>query len=119
MCNNRDFVKITTAELSGGYLVLTPQVNTEKTYYSGERFAFIICTALPTSITISPVVINLNGENIALQDKLGNTLQSDQIKSRQVYVGVWGTLNGGHIKLCSCVNRSQSAPASITPGSEG
>ena len=119
MYQSKDFVKITSATVTGGSLVLTPEVNIEKTYCSGQRFVFIICTTLPVSTTISPVVISLNGVNIPLQDKLGNVLQSDQIKARQVYVGVWGTLNGGHIKLCSCTNRSQTAPESVTPGSEG
>lgn len=119
MYQNKELIKITTAAVTGGSLVLTPEVNTEKTYCQGQRFAFVICTTLPVSTTISPVVINLNGVNIPLQDKLGNLLQSDQIKARQVYVGVWGTLNGGHIKLCTCTRNSQAAPTTITPGSEG
>ena len=119
MYQTRNFIKITSATLAGGNLVLTPELSAAKTYYNGERIVFVICTSLPVSTTISPVVIDFNGTNIPVQDKLGNTLQSDQIKARQTYVGVWGTLNNGHIKLCSCTNRSQVAPASITPGSEG
>lgn len=119
MYQTRNFIKITSASLAGGYLVLTPELSAAKTYYNGERIVFVICTSLPTSITISPVAIDVNGVNIPLQDKLGNTLQSDQIKSRQTYVGVWGTSNNGHIKLCTCTNRSQATPASITPESEG
>lgn len=116
-CN--EFIKITSASITGGYLVLEPDSNTLKTYNSGSRIIFIICADLPVSTTISPVAISFNGENIPLQDRLGDALQSDQINSKQTYVGVWGTSGTGHIKLCTYTNRSQANPASVTPGSEG
>ena len=114
----RQFIKVTEAAVSGGTLVLATNV-TGKTYENGERIVFCICTTIPASATIVPVEITINGVNIPILDNLGNTLQSDQIRSRQPYVAVWGTLGDGHLKLCTCTRRSQAAPAEITPESEG
>lgn len=114
----RQFIKVTEATITGGVLVLSTNV-TGKTYENGERIVFCICTTIPASTTIVPVEITINGENVALQDAFGNLLQSDQIKSRQPYVAVWGTYGAGHLKLCSCTKRSQATPATITPESEG
>ena len=118
MYQQRRFIKVTSAAITGGTLVLSTDVTTEKTYENGERIVFCICTALPASTAIVPVVIEINGVNIPLQDFLGNELQSDQIKSRQMYAGVWGTLTPAHIQLCTCTRRSQATPVSITPESE-
>lgn len=109
-------VKVTSAAITGGTLVLTSDVTTQKTYSNGERIAFCICTSLPASTTVVPVEIIINGQNIPLQDCLGNVLQSDQIRSRQMYFGVWGTLTPVHIKLCTCTRKSQ-ATSTVTPES--
>lgn len=118
MCQQRPFLKVTSAAVTGGTLVLSTDITTAKTYSNGERIAFCICTTLPASTTISPVELEINGTNIPMLDVFGNTLQSDQIKSRHMYVGVWGALGTGHIRLCTCTGRSQAAHSSTTIESE-
>lgn len=113
MCNKR-YIRVTSAEITGGTLVLTTGL-TNKVIRNGGRNIICICTDIPTSTTIVPVEIVINGENIPMQDVLGNTLQSDQIGSRCAYPGVWGT-NPIHFKLCACAPRSQATPRTTVPG---
>lgn len=110
----KHFIKITSATITDGNLVLNTDL-TNKTYQNGQRIVFCICSALPASATIVPVVFGINGTTVPMLDINGNTLQSDQITSCHPYAAVWGTLDDGHIKLCSCTKRSQAAPAEITP----
>ena len=115
-CQERQFIKVTSVTISDGTMVLNTGV-TGKTLINGERNVFCICSSIPASTTVVPVYININGTNYAIQDWLGNALQSDQIKCRQAYVGMWGTLSPIHFKLCTCTKRSQAAPSSVS--SEG
>lgn len=69
---------------------------------------------LPSSTSILPVALQINGINITLLDNLGNTLQSDQIKCVKCLPGTWGT-NTLHFKICAPRPRSQATPMSIIP----
>lgn len=108
------YIRVTSAEITEGTLVLTTGL-TNRTIRNGNRNVICICTDIPTSTTVVPVEIVINDTNIPMQDVLGNTLQSDQIKSRCAFPGVWGT-NPLHFKLCSCTNRSQATARTATPG---
>lgn len=112
MCNK--YIRVSSAEITGGTLVLSTGL-TNKEIRNGNRSVICICTDIPSSATIVPVEIVINGTNIPMQDVLGNTLQSDQISSRCAFPGVWGT-NPLHFKLCSCVNRSQATSRTVVPG---
>lgn len=112
-CKNR-IIKITSAEIVTGTLLLQTGL-TEKTIRNGGRSTICICTDLPTSTTVIPVEIVINGTNIPMQDVLGNTLQSDQITSRCAFPGVWGT-QPLHFKLCNCLKRSLATAQELKPG---
>ena len=114
-CQQRQFIKVTSITISGGTMVLNTGI-TGKTFFNGEKSVICICATIPASTAVVPVEININGTNIAMQDCLGNVLQSDQIKCRHPYVGVWGTLTPTHFKLCTQTERSQAAACSVTPG---
>ena len=113
MNEKRKFIQVTAAEVTGGELVLTTGL-TNRTIYNGERNVLCIATEIPASATVVPVVVEINGVNIPLQDVLGNTLQSDQIQSRCAFPGIWGTLPL-HFKLCSCVRKSQASERQVVP----
>lgn len=115
MCNcNKQYIRVTSAEITGGTLVLATGL-TNKVIRNGSKNIICVCVDIPSSTTIVPVEIVINDTNIPLQDVLGNTLQSDQIGSRCCYVGVWGT-NPLHFKLCACTSRSQATARTVTPG---
>ena len=108
----RKIIKITSAAATATELNLTANITT-KTVCNGERDAFCICTTLPTLTSIVPVNLVIGTTSIPLLDSFGNTLQSDQISSRTLYVGVWGT-NDLHFRLFTCVPRSQSTALNET-----
>lgn len=108
----RKIIKITSAAITGGTLVLTANVTT-KTVCNGERDAFCICTTLPTSTSVVPVEIQIGATTIPLLDSFGNTMYSDQITCRTPYVGVWGT-NALHFRIFTCIPRSQATAAKTT-----
>ena len=110
----RQLIKVTSVEITGGTMILNTGI-TGKSICNGEKNVICICTTIPASTTVVPVVLSINGVNIAMQDHLGNVLQSDQIKCRQAYAGVWGTLAPVHFKFCTCTPRSQAAPISVIP----
>ena len=114
-CQQRQFIKVTSVEITGGTMVLNTGI-TGKTIFNGEKSVICICSTIPASTTVVPVVININGTNIAMQDCLGNVLQSDQIECRHPYVGIWGTLAPIHFKLCTSTDRSQATATSVIPG---
>jgi hypothetical protein len=113
MCE-RNCIKVVSAEIVTGTLVLTTNL-TNKIIRNGKRNVICICTDLPSSASVVPVEITINGVNIPMQDVLGNTLQSDQLASRCAFPGIWGT-NPLHFKLCSCTDRSQATARTVTPG---
>ena len=117
-CQQRQCIKVTSVTISGGTMILNTGI-TGRTICNGEKNVVCICAPIPASTTVVPVVLNINGVNIAMQDYLGNVLQSDQIRCRQAYVGVWGTLEPIHFKLCTCTKRSQAAALSVTPATAG
>lgn len=104
--------KITSVTASGTELTLNIS-SSSITVKNGERACFIICTTLPVSTTVLPVVFNIGGTNVPLYDLLGNTLYSDQLCTGVLIPGVWGT-NPNHFKLCSCVNGRSQATACTT-----
>jgi hypothetical protein len=108
----RKIIKITAATITEGNLVLTANV-TSKTVCNGERDVFCICTTLPVSTTITPVVLAIGATQVPLLDPIGNTLYSDQIKTRTPYFGTWGT-NETHFRLFTCVQSSQATEAQVT-----
>ena len=114
MCNKNKNIKITSATITGGTLLLSTGL-TGKTIRNGGRSNLCICTDLPVSTTVVPVEIVINDTNIPMQDVLGNTLQSDQITSRCAFPGVWGT-QPLHFKLCNCLRRSVATAEETVPG---
>jgi hypothetical protein len=108
----KKMIKITSASITGQNLTLTANVTT-KTVNNGERDAFCICTSLPVSSTVVPVVMLIGETSVPLLDSFGNTLYSDQITCRTPYVGVWGT-NVTHFRLFTCLPRSQTTASEIT-----
>lgn len=112
MCNK--YIRVTEANIVTGTLVLSTGL-TNKEIRNGNRSIICICTDIPSSATIVPVEITINGTNIPMQDVLGNTLQSDQISSKCGFPGVWGT-NPLHFKLCSCKDKSQATARTVVPG---
>lgn len=108
----RKIIKVTSVAATETALNLTANITT-KTVCNGEKDAFCICTTIPTLTTILPVNLLIGATSVPLLDAFGNTLQSDQIASRTLYVGVWGT-NDLHFRLFTCVPRSQSTESSTT-----
>lgn len=108
----RCLIKITSATINAEGLILTTNL-TEKTIYNGYVDAFCICTDLPVSTSVVPVFLSIAGTEIPVYDIVGNTLQSDQIKCRTIYSGVWGT-NPNHFRLIVCTPRSQATNKSFT-----
>lgn len=108
----RKIIKITSAAITDGELVLTANVTT-KTVCNGEKDAFCVCTTLPVSTTVVPVTLQIGDTSIPLLDSFGNTLYSDQITCRTPYIGTWGT-NALHFRICTCVPRSQATEATTT-----
>lgn len=107
----RKIIKLTAANITTDGLVLNANITT-KTVYNGERDAFCICVNLPTTATVLPVFISIGSTTVPLLDAFGNTLYSDQIKCRTLYVGVWGT-NELHFRLFTCTPRSQTTATQV------
>lgn len=88
--------------------------------YTQEEYKLITCLSFPTITTLLPVALSINGNIIPVLDSSGNTLMSDQIKSRRCYRMSFGS-NPSHFILKQCVPASQAAPTSVsvlTPESE-
>ena len=96
------------------FLLETTITNT--TIYNGQRIRFCIQADIPSTTTVVPVFIVVNGVNIPLMDALGNTLQSDQIRNCLCYTAVFGT-EPLHLKLCSVTYKSQATATSVVPDS--
>ena len=107
----KNIIKVTSASVTADSLSLTTDL-TSKTIYNGCIDTFCICTELPVSTSIVPVSLVRAGTSIPLYDKFGNELQSDQLKCKTVYSGVWGT-NPNHFSLITCTPRSQATNQSV------
>lgn len=81
--------------------------------YTQEEYKLITCLSFPTITTLLPVALSINGKIIPVQDSSGNTLMSDQIKSRRCYRMNFGS-NPSHFILKQCVSTSQAAPTSVS-----
>lgn len=90
---------------------------TNATIYNGQKIRFCIHADIPATTTVVPVSITINETNIPLQDALGNTLFSDQIKNCYCYTAVFGT-EPIHLKLCTLTCKSQATASSVVPGAE-
>lgn len=80
--------------------------------YTEEQYKLLTCLSFPTITTLLPVALSINGNIIPVHDQMGNTLMSDQIKSRRCYKMCFGS-NPSHFILRSCTPTSQAAPSSV------
>ena len=74
--------------------------------------AFCIGVDLPVTTSVVPVFLSIGGTEVPVQDMIGNTLQSDQIKCKTLYTGVWDT-NPTHFRLVVCTLRSQATNKTV------
>ena len=80
---------------------------------NNEMFHLITCLAFPTLTTVLPVYITINGTDIPVMTKNGNTLMSDQIRSRHKYCLKYGT-NPSHFITEQCLPLSQATASATT-----
>lgn len=104
-------MKIRSATINAEGLILDTGI-TSKTIRNGCLDAFCIGVDLPVTTSVVPVFLQIGNTEVPVQDMIGNTLQSDQIKCRTLYRGVWGT-NPTHFRLVICTPRSQATNKTI------
>lgn len=88
--------------------------------FNGQRFRLITCLAFPAVTTLVPVYIEINGTSYPVLDENGNTLMSDQVRSRRCYNLLFGT-NPVHfiLKQCSCPSQATPSVVAITTTTGG
>lgn len=89
---------------------------------NGKCYKLITCASLPSITLIVPVLVEFNGSFIPLLDCLGNSVMSDQIRSRRCYHVEYGN-NNPHLILrqpiCeSAFESGSTAPAAMDAQSE-
>lgn len=82
VCKN--LVSVISATITAGKLVLNIPAGT---YQNNQEVCLLISQALPVSNTPIPVVITIGGTatQYPFINKCGNSVYSDQIRSRQIY----------------------------------
>ena len=73
----------------------------------------VTCVDLPTLTTVLPVFITINGNDIPVFSRNGNTLMSDQIASKRSYTLKYGT-TPTHFIVTQCLQTSQATAASTS-----
>lgn len=106
-------IKIGSVTSSATSLLLDTDI-TNATIYNGQKVRFCIHATMPATTTVVPVYITINETDIPLQDALGNTLYSDQVRPCYCYSAVFGT-EPIHLKLCTLTNKSQATACSVIP----
>ena len=85
------------------------------TLTNGCLYDLIVCQRKPSVATVSPVLIQVNGVNYPLLDRIGNPVMSDQITCRTRYRMFYGS-NTPHFLTINCLRCSQLyAPTTTTP----
>lgn len=79
---------------------------------NGQKFCLITCLSFPSVTTLVPVQIEINGNTYPVLDYLGNTLMSDQIRSRRCYKLTFGTYQS-HFIVKQCLPPSQATPSCV------
>lgn len=113
LCNNviRSTGFGTTAEnlviLSTGTFGLT----------NGEAYDLIVCQRKPSMATVLPVVIQVNGVNYPLLNRIGNPVMSDQITCRTRYRMYYGE-STPHFLTINCLPATQNYAGTVAGGEE-
>ena len=85
------------------------------TLTNGCMYDLIVCQRKPSLATVSPVLVQVNGVNYPLLDRIGNPVMSDQITCRTRYRMFFGS-NTPHFLTINCLKCSQLyAPTTTTP----
>lgn len=118
-CNN--ILKVTgISSTSTDLAILTSGTHT---LTNGCMYDLIVCTKVPSMTTVLPVVIQVNGVNYPLLDRIGNTVMSDQIKCRTRYRMFYGATSPHFLTiscLCPTVNyATMAATTTDTSTTEG
>lgn len=79
---------------------------------NGEPVECITCLSFPATSTLLPVYIQIGTTTYPVYDRLGNTLMTDQIRSRRRYRLLFGTENP-HFIVNQCLNASQASASSV------
>ena len=74
---------------------------------NGRMFNLIVCKRKPSMTTVLPVVVQVNGVNYPLLDRIGNPVMSDQIQCRTQYRIFYGQTNP-HFLTTNCLRQSQN-----------
>lgn len=106
-------IRIGSVTSSATSLLLDTSI-TNATIYNGQKVRFCIHADFPATTTVVPVFITINETDIPLQDALGNTLYSDQIRNCYCYTAAFGT-EPIHLKLCTLTCKSQAVASSVIP----
>lgn len=77
------------------------------TLINGEAFDLIICQRKPSMSTILPVVVQVNGVNYPLLNRIGNPVMSDQLTSRTRYRIFYGEITP-HFLTVNCLRSTQN-----------
>lgn len=96
MCNCCEIInKVTTITASTTELVLgfTPDLGA----VNEQKFNFVVCTAIPSTPTPVPVQLTLNGNPVPLWNKYGNPVYSNELRTRKVYRGYYGSEGTAHV----------------------
>jgi hypothetical protein len=86
---------------------------------NGKRYVLVLNKNLPSMTTIIPVYLEVNGTYYPMQDRLGNNLMSDQLRSFPRNVASCGCVssgvarivygsNTGHFKVLVCLPTSSA-----------
>lgn len=117
-CNN--VLKVTSISTTATNLVIGVTGSVGVT--NGCMYDLIVCTKMPSMTTVLPVVIQVNGVNYPLLDRIGNTVMSDQIKCRTRYRMFYGATSPHFLTiscLCPTVNYATMASTPATAKAKG
>lgn len=85
------------------------------TLTNGCMYDLIVCQKKPSLATVSPVLVQVNGVNYPLLDRIGNPVMSDQITCRTRYRMFFGS-STPHFLTINCLRCSQLyAPTTTAP----
>lgn len=92
-CENINRVSTITTSTTEMVLGFTPALGA----VNEQRFSFVICTAIPGTAAPVPVQLTLNGVAVPLWNRFGNPVYSNELKTRKVYRGYFGSEGTAHV----------------------
>lgn len=100
---NCNTIYVSNATTSDDMVVLVPNTAIKNLENAGCYRLVICCNATATANL--PVFIQVNGVNIPVLCKAGNTMYANQLQKRVSYAIMYGNQNAGYVNRTICCTR--------------